>query len=200
MRNNKNQMYIIKIIIAQAVIMGIIFLCLFYSSSTLSKLKIGAKTRNMDDSLKIKFALIDQEGKKFDSTNLQGHLSLIYFGTTYSLYDNQVLKKVGDIIKILKKENILVQIVFITLDPEHDTSEVLKKYLEKIDVNFIGLTGTVRDIEQLADQFKVFHTSKIFNVKTNEYELQHSSFVYLISSQGKLLKHYCLGLPKMVNK
>ncbi len=110
------------------------------------------------------------------------------------LYDNQTLKRVEDIIKILKKENILVQVVFITLDSEHDTSEVLKKYLEKIDDNFIGLTGRVQDI--LADQFKVFYTSKIFDVKTNKYELQHSNFVYLISSQGKFLKHYCLGLPK----
>ncbi|WP_016917337.1 SCO family protein [Rickettsia honei] len=196
MRNNKNQMYIIKIFIALAMITGIIFLCLLYSLLTPSKLKIGAKTSNMDYSPKIKFTLIDQEGKKFDSTHLQGHLSLIYFGTTYSLYDNQTLKRVEDIIKILKKENILVQVVFITLDSEHDTSEVLKKYLEKIDDNFIGLTGRVQDIEQLADQFKVFYTSKIFDVKTNRYELQHSNFVYLISSQGKFLKHYCLGLPK----
>ncbi len=82
MRNNKNQMYIIKIFIALAMITGIIFLCLFYSSLTSSKIKIGAKTSNMDDSPKIKFTLIDQEGKKFDSTHLQGHLSLIYFGTT----------------------------------------------------------------------------------------------------------------------
>lgn len=76
--------------------------------------------------LRSSLLLIDQEGKKFDSTHLQGHLSLIYFGTTYSLYDNQALKKVEDIIKILKKENISVQVVFITLDPEHDTSNVLK--------------------------------------------------------------------------
>ncbi|AFE48861.1 SCO2 protein precursor (sco2) [Rickettsia prowazekii str. Chernikova] len=147
----------------------------------------------MDDSLKIKFTLIEQQGKKFDSTNLQGYLSLIYFGTTYSLYDNQALKRVEDIIKILKRENILLQVVFITLDPEHDTSEVLKKYLEKIDSNFIGLTGRVQDIEQLAQQFKVFYTSKIFDVKTNEYALQHSNFVYLISSDGKILSHYYLG-------
>ncbi|WP_041405072.1 SCO family protein [Rickettsia prowazekii] len=190
MRNNKNQMYFIKIFIAIAMITGIIFLYLFYSSLTTSKLK---ETSNMDDSLKIKFTLIEQQGKKFDSTNLQGYLSLIYFGTTYSLYDNQALKRVEDIIKILKRENILLQVVFITLDPEHDTSEVLKKYLEKIDSNFIGLTGRVQDIEQLAQQFKVFYTSKIFDVKTNEYALQHSNFVYLISSDGKILSHYYLG-------
>jgi|GEM_PF-5869913 len=199
MRNNKNQMYIIKIFIALAMITGIIFLCLFYSSLTPSKLNLNTKTSSTDDSLKVKFTLIDQEGKKFDSTYLRGHLSLIYFGTTYSLYDNQALKKVEDIIKILKKENILVQVVFITLDPEHDTSEVLKKYLEKIDVNFVGLTGKVQDVKQVADQFKVFYTSKIFDMKTNKYELQHSNFVYLISSQGKFLKHYCLGLPKNIN-
>ncbi len=60
MRNNKNQMYIIKIFIALAMITSIIFL--LYSSLTPSKLKIGAKTSNMDDSPKIKFTLIDQEG------------------------------------------------------------------------------------------------------------------------------------------
>jgi len=46
------------------------------------------------------------------------------------------LKKIEDIIKILQKENIVVQTVFITLDPINDTSEVLKKYLENIDNNF----------------------------------------------------------------
>ncbi|ABV74369.1 Sco2 protein precursor [Rickettsia akari str. Hartford] len=189
-------MYIIKIFIALSMITCILFLCLFYSSLTPSKFQIGAKTSNIDDSPKIKFTLIDQVGKKFDSTHLHGHLSFIYFGTTYSLHDNQALKRVEDIIKILKQESISVQVVFITLDPEHDTSEVLKKYLEKIDGNFIGLTGKVADIKQLADQFKVFYASKILDVETNEYELQHSNFVYLISSHGKFLKHYCLGLPK----
>lgn len=78
----------------------------------------------------------------------------------------------------------------------HDTSEVLKEYLDKIDDDFIGLTGTTEDIERVANQFKVFYESKNFDTNTGKYELDHSNFIYLISSERKFLKHYCLGLPK----
>lgn len=70
----------------------------------------------------------------------------------------------------MKRENILVQVVFITLDHEHDTNWGVKKIFRKIDVNFIGLIWKVQDIEQLADQFKVILYIK--NIRSN--------FVYLI--------------------
>lgn len=196
MKKHKNQMYLIKIFIALAVITGIIYLYLFYSSFEQSQIYINTKVSDKNNSQAIKFALKDQKGKVFNDKDLKGHLSLIYFGVTYSLDDENALKKIEDIIKILQKENIVVQTVFITLDPINDTSEVLKKYLENIDNNFIGLTGTIDDITQVANEFKVFYEPKTFDTETGKYELKHSNFVYLISSDGKFLKHYCLGLPK----
>lgn len=204
MKKHKNQMYIIKIFIALAIIIGILCLYLFYSSLNPYQFYINTKINKANNtqgitqgiSQDINFTLTDQKGKKFDSSDLQGHLSLIYFGVTYSLYDDNALKKIEDIIKILKKENIIVQVVFITLDPMYDTSEVLKEYLEKTDNNFIGLTGTIEGIQRIANEFKVFYEPRKFDVKTGKYELNHSNFVYLISSEGKFLKHYCLGLPE----
>ena len=196
MKKNKNQMYIIKMFIVLAIIMGILCLYLFYCSLNSSPLYINTKISVVNNSQNINFTLPDQKGKNFNSIYLKGHLSLIYFGVTYSVDDYNALKKIEEIAKILKKENIIIQIVFIILDPIHDTSEVLKEYLGKIDNNFIGLTGTPEDIGQIAYNFKIFYEPKKFNLETGKYELNHSNFVYLISSEGKFLKHYCLGLPK----
>lgn len=195
-RNRKNHMYVVKIFIALAIITGTLCLYLFYSSLNPYQLYINKKSSDGNNTQSINFTLMDQKGKIFDTNNLKGHLSLIYFGVTYSLDDYHALNKVEDIVKILKKENINVQIIFITLDPLHDTSEVLKEYLDKIDDDFIGLTGTPEDIEKVANQFKVFYESKNLDTNTGKYELDHYNFIYLISSEGKFLKHYCLGLPK----
>ncbi|HJD55463.1 MAG TPA: SCO family protein [Rickettsia endosymbiont of Pyrocoelia pectoralis] len=193
----KNQMHTIKIFIALAMIAGIIFLYLFYASLTPShKLNIGTKINDSSNQFIAQFTLIDEEGKRFTADDLKGHLSLIYFGVSYSSDDKDGLRKIEDIIKILKKENIIVQVVFITLDPQYDTSKVLKEYLETIDVKFIGLTGNSANIKQTADQFNVFYEPKKFNPESGEYTLKHTNFVYLISSDGRFLNHYCLSLPK----
>lgn len=195
----KNQMYTIKIFIALAMSVGIIYLYLLYASvPPSSKLNIDTKINNSSDQFITRFTLIDEDGKRFTSNDLKGHLSLIYFGVTYSSDDRDALRKIEDIIKILKKENIVVQVVFITLDPQYDTSKVLKEYLKKIDVNFIGLTGDSTNIAQVVDQFKVFYETKKINPENGKYILNHSNFVYLISSDGSFIKHYCLGLPKNI--
>ncbi len=80
MKKHKNQMYLIKILIALAVITGIIYLYLFYSSFEPSQIYINTKVSNENNSQAIKFNLKNQKGKAFSSKDLKGHLSLIYFG------------------------------------------------------------------------------------------------------------------------
>ncbi|WP_253308393.1 MULTISPECIES: SCO family protein [unclassified Rickettsia] len=196
MKRLKHSTSIIKIFISIGIIAGIITSYLLYSATHRFKSNIIVKIDNNDINISRDFTLIDQNGKKFKSNYLNNHLSLIYFGVTYSLTDYNYMRQLSEIIKILQKEHIIVRLVFITLDPEHDNSEVLKKYLEKFNSDFIGLTGSVEDIQDVAHKFEVFYRQKQFDEENHSYRLEHSAFVYLINSTGKFLKYYCLGLPK----
>ncbi|MCC8368708.1 MAG: SCO family protein [Rickettsia endosymbiont of Oxypoda opaca] len=196
MKRHKHSTSIIKIFMSIGIIVGIIATYLLYSTAHQSKPNIIVKNNNNDINATGGFTLIDQNGKKFKSSYLNNHLSLIYFGVTYSLTDYNYMRQLSEIIKILQQEHIIVRLVFITLDPEHDNSEVLKKYLEKFNSDFIGLTGSVEDIHDVARKFEVFYRQKQFDKENNSYRLEHSAFVYLINSVGKFLKYYCLGLPK----
>ena len=90
------------------------------------------------------------------------------------------------------KESIIqnLQVLFITLDPDRDTQAVLKEYLASFNDRFIGLTGSLNNIEKVAQQYK------IFRLKVGEgesYTIDHSSAIYLIDKQGKVRLRYPYG-------
>jgi len=142
-----------------------------------------------------KFTLVDQNGDKFDSDKMKGHLSLVYFGFTYCPdICPTSLNKLSNVISTLDKYNIDVMPIFITIDPGRDTSELLKGYLSHFHPKFIGLTGSDEEIKQVADLYKVFYvrTQNPHNGPKN-YLLDHSSFVYLMDKKGKYMKHFYMN-------
>ncbi|MFY9589162.1 SCO family protein [Rickettsia endosymbiont of Halotydeus destructor] len=188
MSRRKQSSCIIKLFISGGIIAGIITLYLLHSTNYQFKPEIIPEVANKDSTPNMNFTLIDQNGRKFKSSYLEGELSLIYFGVTYSPEDYESMNKLSEIIKVLQKEGITVNSVFITLDAEHDDSWTLKKYLENFNTKFIALTGSSEDIEDVASKFKVFYKPKQFDKETNSYKLEHSNFIYLMSSKGKILQ------------
>lgn len=142
-----------------------------------------------------KFTLTDQDGNKFDSDKMKGHLSLVYFGFTYCPdVCPTTLNKLSNVITTLDKYNIDVMPIFITIDPDRDTAELLKGYLKHFHSKFIGLTGSVEEIKHLADLYKVFYVrTKNPQHGAKNYLLDHSSFVYLMDKNGKYMKHFYLS-------
>jgi protein SCO1/2 len=140
-----------------------------------------------------KFELTDQDGNSFNSENLMGKLSLIYFGFTYCPdICPTSLQKLTQVLNALDKYNIDVTPVFITIDPERDTVKVLKEYLAHFHRKLIGLTGTVDQTKKTAELFKVYY-AKASDSVNNNYMLDHSSFVYLLDKKGKYLKHFYMN-------
>ena len=98
------------------------------------------------------FTLVDQNGKPFSSDRLKGKPTLIYFGYAFCpdvcptslLLMETAIEKLGP--DTAKKVNL----VFITIDPERDTPELMKGYVENFSPTFIGLTGTEEQIAQAA--------------------------------------------------
>lgn len=137
------------------------------------------------------FVLTDQDGNNFSSEKLKGRLSIIYFGFTYCPdICPTSLQKLTKVLEVLGKYNIEVTPVFITIDPERDSVKVLKEYLSHFHSKFIGLTGSLEQIKDVAGKFKVYYAKTDGNHDT--YMLDHSSFVYLMDKNGKYLKHFHL--------
>src|SRR5215831_12551491 len=104
------------------------------------------------------FRLVDQDGKTVTDADLKGKWSLIYFGYTHcpdacptALNDMAIaLDQLGS-----KRE--AVRPVFITVDPERDTSQVLKSYVTAFDAPILALTGTPAEIAQAAKGYRVYY-------------------------------------------
>jgi len=137
------------------------------------------------------FALTDQNGKTFSSESLKGKPSLIYFGYAYCpdvcptalLLMETAIEKLGD--DAAKKVNL----VFITVDPERDTPELLKGYVGNFGPTFIGLTGTPDQIAQAARAYRVYY-QKVPSKDGGPYLMDHSSIVYVLDRNGRFVTHF----------
>lgn len=134
------------------------------------------------------FMLTDQNGNMFSSDQLKGFVYLVYFGCTRCPHNGSATpEKLVAIKKRMYENNIPVRIVFITLDPEYDTPIILKKYLQQFDPTFIGLTGSIKQIEQVADKYKVY-----YHKQADEDYIRHSAFLYLMRINGSFLRYFCV--------
>ncbi len=79
------------------------------------------------------------------------------------------------------------QPVFITFDPERDTAEHLKQYLPWFKADMIGLTGSLEQIRQVAEQYGVVF---IKGQEKQDYLFTHSDYIYLLDDQARVRKLY----------
>src|SRR5258708_21337179 len=137
------------------------------------------------------FALTDQDGRTVTSDSLKGKPTLIYFGFTYCpdvcptslLLMETAIEKLGP--DAAKKVNL----VFITIDPERDTPQLLKGYVENFGPTFIGLTGTPQQIADVARAYRVYY-QKVPGKEGGPYLMDHSSIVYLLDPNGRFVTHF----------
>lgn len=131
------------------------------------------------------FQLTDQDGRAVDQTLLDGKWTLVFFGFTYCPdycpTTLGVLKAVQD--RMGDKADDL-QIVFISVDPERDTPQMLKDYLSSdgFPAGVIGLTGTAEQTAQVAREYRAFY-EKVGQGEA--YTMNHSLTVYLMGPDGR---------------
>ena len=128
--------------------------------------------------------LIDHNGSPFNSSSLKKQPSLIFFGFTHCPeVCPTTLSQLSQIIVNLKVKIRPTNIIFITLDPERDTQKYLKEYIKYFDKNIIGVTGPIKDLRKLANNWGVFY-EKIL-ISKNDYTLNHTATVFMIDKEGK---------------
>ena len=135
------------------------------------------------------FSLIDQDGHKRTDKDFRGRFVLLYFGYTYCPdVCPTTLQSIADALAKLGPKASRVVPVFVTIDPERDTPAVLKKYAAAFGPRFVALTGSLADIKKLADTYRVYFAKHPLG--GDNYSLDHSSIVYLLGPDGKLVTFY----------
>jgi len=130
------------------------------------------------------FHLVDQNGKPFGDSDLKGKWHLVFFGYTHCPDTcPTALNEMALALDRLGKERDAVSIVFITVDPERDTPEALKSYVESFDAPIIALTGTAEEVAQAAKVYRVY--SAKHPRADGGYDMDHSAVIYVMDPQGR---------------
>ena len=136
------------------------------------------------------YSLPDLEGKTTTPASFSGKVTAVFFGFMYCPDACPThLTKMGEVKKILGKNADQLQLVFITLDPERDSAEQLKKYLASFDPTIVGLRGSLDQTQAIAKDFRVFYKkvdTKDSRRDPKAYTIDHTTFTYVYDGQGKL--------------
>ncbi len=132
------------------------------------------------------FTLMDDSGKVFHLRDNRGKVVLLFFGYT-SCPGNcpWTVAKLARARTLLGAASQRVMTVFVTVDPQHDTSARLKEYLTCFDMNAVGLTGTKTQIDKVVHAYNAYY-EKIPTKSALGYIINHTNIVYLIDKQGKV--------------
>ena len=135
------------------------------------------------------YQLIDQNGHPRGSADFRGKYVLIYFG--YSFCPDVCPTTLGVMSDALDKLGIngdRIMPVFITIDPERDTPAILKQYMASFGPRFVGLTGSLAAIAAVEKEYRVY--AKKQPLPGGAYGMDHSSVIYLMGPDGKLVSYY----------
>ena len=143
------------------------------------------------------YTLVSHTNQRVSLAHLRGKPTLLVFGYTFcpdvcplSMYDlrrvKQALGEAGDD----------VNYVFITVDPERDTPDVLRRYVTAFDPAFIGLTSDEATLRKLIYEFDgVFEKQPPKSDNPKSYVVAHTSFTYLLDAEGRWRMMYSFGTP-----
>jgi protein SCO1/2 len=132
------------------------------------------------------FALTDHTGKPRTLADFKGKVVVVFFGYTQCPdVCPTTMAEMASVMQKLGPQADGVQVLFITLDPERDTQELLASYVPAFDKRFIGLRGTPEQTAKVAKDFKVFY-AKVPGADAGSYTIDHTAGSYVFDRDGKL--------------
>ena len=133
------------------------------------------------------FSLIDGNGEPFTSEDVKGSVGVVYFG--FATCPDVCPMALGTLSAALNEldEGELEKLkpIFITVDPERDTPEVVKTYLSSFHGDIVGLTGSQEAVDQARQSFKVFAKKEPLKDSALTYTMNHTSLYYVVDKAGK---------------
>lgn len=132
------------------------------------------------------FSLPDFNGKMRHLADFKGKVVVLFFGYTQCPdVCPTTMAELSTVMKELGPLSDQVQVIFVSLDPERDTAEMLAQYVPAFDKRFLGLVGDKAQTEKIAKDFKIFY-EKIPGKTPGSYTLDHSAGSYVFDKQGHI--------------
>ncbi len=132
------------------------------------------------------FELQDADGQTRRLSDYRGKVLAVFFGFTQC---PDVCPTTMGELKVVKEElgvqGAELQPIFISVDPERDTAELLREYAAAFGPDFVALRGSAAQTEAVAREFKVYY-KKVPNAEGSSYSVDHSAAVYLFDRQGRV--------------
>jgi protein SCO1/2 len=133
-----------------------------------------------------KLDLTDHTGRPRHLEDFRGKAVVLFFGFTHCPdVCPTTLAETAQALKALGADADRVQVLFVTVDPERDTPDVLAKYVTAFDPRFLGLSGDAEATRRVAKEFKIFY-EKRSEGSSGRYSMDHSAQTYVIDPQGNL--------------
>jgi protein SCO1/2 len=131
------------------------------------------------------FELTDHDGRTRRLEDFRGKAVVVFFGFTQCPdVCPTTLAGAAEALKRLGPDDARrVQVLFITVDPERDNPDLLKKYATAFDPSFLGLYGDAAATQRTAKEFKVYYEKR---KQGDSYTVDHSAQTYVIDPQGRL--------------
>ncbi|WP_428029153.1 SCO family protein [Ancylobacter sp.] len=163
-------------------------------ASALALLPRGAGTVTSQVAIGGPFELVDQNGKTVTQEAFAGTPMLVFFGFTHcpdicptSLFE------MSQLFEVLGPDARKVTGLFITVDPERDTPEVMKSYLGSFHPSIQGLSGTPEQVAAVTRAYRAY--AKKVPTQGGDYTMDHTAIVYLMSKDGQFVAPFNLKRP-----
>jgi protein SCO1/2 len=138
------------------------------------------------------FTLVDQNGREVKDEEFRGRLMLVYFGYTYCPdmcpLGLTTIASALDALPVEDRDQVAP--VFITVDPERDTVQVMKDYVGQFSPHLVGLTGSEAAIEAALRAYRVYARKSDAEAADGSYLVDHSTFTYLMGRDGAYVTHF----------
>jgi protein SCO1/2 len=133
----------------------------------------------------LNFSLTSDRGRPVTAKTYEGHVLLMYFGFTNCDAECPVsMARLARVTQLLGNDAEGMRILFVTLDPERDTPQVLHRYVTQFDpVHAVGLTGSKDDIESLTKQYRAAYRPR--STIAESRDITHGDAIYIFDSQGQ---------------
>ena len=143
--------------------------------------------------------LTDQDGRARSLADFKGKVLVVFFGYTQCPdVCPTTMAEVAEVKRSLGADGDNVQGIFVTLDPERDTAQLLKAYVSSFDPSFVALRGSAEQTQAAAKEFKVFF-AKMPGKTAESYTLDHTAASFIFDTQGRVRVYarYGSGAPAL---
>jgi protein SCO1/2 len=139
------------------------------------------------------FVLETGDGRKVSDADLRGAPFLVFFGYTHCPdVCPTTLFQISEILRALGPD-AKIKALFVTVDPERDTPQLMQDYVGSFDPRIAGLSGDRAAIDKVMAEYRVY--ARKAPGKSDEYSMDHSALVYLMDRNGRFLRGFNIERP-----